>query len=405
MTRRLSLAQARRVALAAQGFTGQGFTGQRAGVAPNWAMLHRAIKRLQLLQIDSVNVLTRAHYLPLFSRLGAYDTALLDARTLAPQGRALFECWAHEASFVPLSMHPLMRWRMDRARAGNSRYKSMRDFASREADFLARILDFVADNGPTATADLPEGAKSHGGWWGWGRGKMALEVLFEQGRLTTAARPGFTRLYDLPERVIPPDILALPTPPEGAVFAELTHRAAIALGIGTAVDLRDYFRLPPAEARTALETLVADGRLEPVKVAGWSAPAYRPAGAKTPRQAGGDALLSPFDPVVWNRDRAERLFNFHYRIEIYTPAAKRRFGYYVLPFLMGDELAGRVCLKADRQAGLLRANALHHEDGFVPAEVATRMLVQLHAMAGWMGLNGVELGAAGNLAAAARKAS
>ena len=397
--RRLSLAQARRIALAAQGFG-----GPPSGAAPNWAAQHRTIKRLQLLQIDSVNVVTRSHYLPLFSRLGPYDTALLDARTLAPRGRAVFECWAHEASFVPLAMHPLMRWRMDRARAGNSRYKSMRDFAAREAGFLTRTLDFVADNGPTATADLPEGAKSEGGWWGWGRGKMALEVLFEQGRLTTAARPGFTRLYDLPERVIPTDILALPTPPEPEVFAELTLRAAIAPGIGTAFDLRDYFRLPPAEARKALETLLGDGRLMPVEVAGWPAPAYMPSGTKIPRQAGGDALLSPFDPLVWDRARAERLFNFHYRIEIYTPAAKRRFGYYVLPFLMGDRLAGRVCLKADRQAGMLRANALHVEDGFAPADVAPRMVAQLHAMAGWLGLEGVALGAAGNLATAARKA-
>ena len=394
----MSADQARRMALAAQGFS-----GAERPKSNSWAGIHRMVQRLQLLQIDSVNVLSRAHYLPLFSRLGPYDRNILDRRSLAPTGRALFECWAHEASFVPLAMHPLMRWRMDRARAGNSRYKSMRDFARDEAAYLNRVYDFIGENGPTTAADLPEGAKSEGGWWGWGRGKMALEVLFEQGHLTAGSRPGFTRLYDLPARVIPAEILAQPTPPESEVFAELMLRSAIALGIGTEFDLRDYFRLPPAEARTALAHLVATGKLEECTVNGWDAPAYRPTGAPIPRKAGGDAFLSPFDPIVWDRPRAERLFNFRYRIEIYTPAAKRQFGYYVLPFLMGQTLAGRVCLKADRQAGLLRANALHYEDGQNADEVARRMLPQLQCMATWLGLSNVAIGEAGNLAPAMRR--
>ena len=394
----LTQAQARRIALAAQGFS-----GNQPSKPPGWAALHRMVQRLQLLQIDSVNVLSRSHYLPLFSRLGPYDRTLLDRRSLAPKGRALFECWAHEASFVPLALHPLMRWRMDRVLAGQSRSKSMRNFARDEGAYLNRVYDFIGRNGPTAAANLPEGAKSDGGWWGWGRGKTALELLFAQGRITAAARPSFTRLYDHTNRVIPANILAQPTPPEPEAFGELMLRAATALGIGTEFDLRDYFRLPPAEARAALVQLCQTGALEQVVVAGWSAPTYMPTGAPIPRKAGGDALLSPFDPVVWDRARTERLFNFHYRIEIYTPAEKRQFGYYVLPFLMGQDIAGRVCLKADRQAGLLRANALHYEPNQNPAEVAARLLPQLHSMAGWLGLSDVDIGNSGNLAPAIRR--
>ena len=362
------------------------------------------IRRLNLLQIDSVNVLVRSHYLPLYSRLGAYSHATLDERSFGQKKRAMFECWAHEASLLPLDLHPLMRWRMARARAGEGTYAQMDRFGREERRYLREVLDFVTRNGPSVAAQVPGGGKAEGGWWGWSRGKLALETLFDQGLLTTAARAGFERLYDIPERVIPPAILGLPTPAEADAIRALMDLSGTALGIATGADLRDYFRLPAAEARAALAELVEDGRLIPVGVEGWTQQAYLHAGAALARKAGGTALLSPFDPMVWERSRAERLFNFHYRIEIYTPAEKRKFGYYVLPFLHRDRIAGRVCLKADRKAGVLRANAIHHEAHADPAETATALAGELRLMAGWLGLPGIEAGSRGNLAGALKAA-
>jgi uncharacterized protein len=389
----LTIAEARRVALAAQGFT----FPDRDGKA-NWAKISKTIDQINLLQIDSVNVLVRSHYLPVFSRLGHYDHATLDARAFSNKKRAMFECWSHEASLVPLKLHPLMRWRMNRALNGNGTYGSMNEFGQQEKTYVNSVLDFVRRNGPTAVSDLPDGGKSAGGWWGWSRGKMALETLFDQGLVTTAARPSFERIYDLTENIIPAEILALPTPAEADAFAALLDLSGRALGIGTEFDLRDYFRLPVAETKTALAQLVEDGTLIPVSVQDWKHRAYIHRDAKLPRKAGGTALVSPFDPLVWERARAERLFNFHYRIEIYTPAEKRKFGYYVLPFLLGDRFAGRICLKADRQAGVLRANAAHLEPHADPQETAEAMAKELNLMANWLGLTGVEPGAKGNLA-------
>lgn len=361
------------------------------------------IRRLNLLQIDSVNVLVRSHYLPLFSRLGAYPRESLDERGFGQKKRALFECWAHEASLLPLDLHPLIRWRMARARAGNGTYGQMDRFGQEEKRYLKEVFDFVTRNGPTAASELPGGGKAAGSWWGWSRGKLALETLFDQGLLTTATRQGFERLYDIPGRVIPPEILARETPSEADAIRALLDLSGRALGVGTATDLRDYFRLPVAETKTALTELVEDGTLIPVGVEGWTQQAYLHKDAAIPRKAGGSALLSPFDPVVWERARAERLFSFHYRIEIYTPAPKRKFGYYVLPFLHGDRIAGRVCLKADRQAGVLRANAIHHESHADPEETAAALAEELHRMAGWLSLSSVDVGTKGNLAKALRR--
>ncbi len=391
----LSLAAARRIALHAQGFG-----AVKAVRASGWAAQDKAFKRLHLLQIDSVNVLSRSHYLPLFSRLGNYDRALLDQRTLEKTNRAAFECWAHEASLVRMELHPLMRWRMNRAHKGDGIYKSMRDFAHSEKAYLKNLLKFVGTHGPTAQSDLPDKSKGQGGWWGWSKGKLALETLFAQGLLTTSKREKFERFYDLPERVIPADILALPTPTERDAMLQLMDLSGQALGVATAFDLRDYFRLPIADAKQALDDAVDAKILQPVAVEGWKPQAYLHRAAKIPRKLSATALVTPFDPICWERDRTERLFNFHYRIEIYTPEHKRKFGYYVLPFLMGETFAGRVCLKADREAGTLRANAVHHEEFVDVDQVAAGMGDEIKRMAAWLGLPNVEVMKSGNLAKA-----
>jgi uncharacterized protein len=385
--------QARRIALAAQGF-GQTKTDDPSG----WSTQNKELKRLHLLQIDSVNVLTRSHYLPLFSRLGNYDRAALDKRTLANKNRAAFECWAHEASLVRMELHPLMRWRMTRAHKGDGIYKSMRDFALTEKAYLKNVIAFVKSHGPTAQSDLPDKSKGEGGWWGWSKGKLALETLFAQGLLTTAKRESFERFYDLPERVIPDVILALPTPSERDSMLQLISLSGQALGIGTAFDLRDYFRLRGTDAVNSLNDAVEAGILVPVTVEGWKAQAYLHHSAKIPRSLNATALVSPFDPICWDRDRAERLFNFHYRIELYTPQPKRKFGYYVLPFLHGDCFAGRVCLKADRASGTLLVNSSHHEEIADPRATAAALTPELHRMANWLGLKNIQVTRKGNLA-------
>jgi uncharacterized protein len=389
----LTIAEARRMALHAQGFQGQSRDSKAT-----WSKLARIVDQLHLLQIDSVNVLVRSHYLPLYARVGDYDRAALDKRCFDSKHRHFFECWAHEASLVPLDLHPLMRWRMERARNGDGIYVHMDRFGREEKTFLKSTLAFITKNGPTRTSEIPGGGKSAGGWWGWSKGKLALETLFDQGLVTAATRQGFERIYDIPERVIPADILSRPTPSEAEAQHILVGKAAEALGIATEQDLRDYFRLSPVAFKTALASAVEEGVLRPVKVKGWKPQAYLHRAAKLPKQAGATTLLSPFDPLVWNRDRAERLFNFHYRIELYTPEAKRKFGYYVLPFLHGETLAGRLCLKADRQTGTLRVNASHHEAGITPGDLRQPVLEELHRMATWLGLNDVSIARKGNLA-------
>jgi uncharacterized protein YcaQ len=389
----ISVSEARRLALSAQGF-GSPRTEKLSG----WKAIAGEIERLHLLQIDSVNVLTRSHYLPLFSRLGNYDRAALDKRSLAQSNRHMFECWAHEASLVPMELHPMMRWRMNRARKGDSIYGSMSQFAKDEKAYLKNVLAFVKSHGPTAQSDLPDKSKGAGGWWGWSKGKLALETLFTQGLLTTSKRESFERYYDLAERVIPAEVLNLATPTERETFRHLIDLSGRALGVGTEFDLRDYFRLPVAETKKAIAEALEEGLLLPVTVEGWKQSAYIHAKAKIPRKVSATALVSPFDPICWDRPRAERLFNFHYRIELYTPAPKRKFGYYVLPFLHGGAFAGRVCLKSDRENGVLLANRSHVEEQLDHDHVAQHLAAELQQMSVWLGLGKVHVGAVGNLA-------
>lgn len=377
---RISLAQARRIALAAQGFA------DPLPAAPGAGHLRRTIDRLGLHQIDSVNVLVRAHYLPAFSRLGAYDRALLDRAAWGRRSeRRLFEYWAHEASLLPLRLHPLLRWRMARADCGEAGYSGLRVFArERRADAMA-VLARIRDEGPLSASDVQSGQT---GWWEWSEPKRMLEWLFWAGHVTTRTRRrGFERVYDLPDRVIPPDILALPTPGEADAQRALVALSARALGVATAAELRDYFRLSPADAAPAIASLVEDGALRPVAVPGWP-PAFLHRDARRPRRIERRALLAPFDPLVWERERTERLFGFRYRIEIYTPAAKRQHGYYVLPFLLDDRLVARVDLKADRQGARLLVHAVHREPD-APAETNAALAVELDRLAKWLGLDRV----------------
>jgi uncharacterized protein len=265
-------------------------------------------------------------------------------------------------------------------------------------------LKHVEKTGPIRSADVQGGGKSNGSWWGWSKGKLALETLFDQGLLTTATRQGFERIYDVPERVIPSETLNLPTPTEAETFRALIEHSAIALGLGTEADVRDYFRLPIPEGRKAIAEQVEAGILREVSVEGWKQKAYLHHKAKLPKSAGATALLSPFDPLVWNRERAERLFNFHYRIELYTPQPKRKFGYYVLPLLHQDQLVGRFCLKADRATSTLLVNASHIENGLDPHDIVSAAKQEIHRMAEWLNLEQVSIGKAGNLAKWLRQA-
>lgn len=375
------------MALAAQGFV----DWRPRRPADGWA-LRRVLGRIGLLQMDSVNVLVRAHYLPLFSRLGPYPLELLDrASHRAP--RRLFEYWGHEASLLPVEMQPLLRWRMDRA--VEDAWGGMRRIQRERPDLVERTLETVRERGPIAASELVEERpeKTHWGW-NWSDSKRALELLFWSGRVTSARRRGFERLYDLPERVLPAAVLATPTPPVEEAQRELIRIAARACGVAGERDLRDYFRLPAADAKARVAELVEAGELLPVDVDG--RPAYLWAQARVPRRVHARALLAPFDPLVWERARVERLFGFRYRIEIYVPAPKRVHGYYVLPFLLGDRLVARVDLKADRAAGVLRVQAAWAEPG-APPETAAELGEELAAMARWLGLEGVEATGRGDL--------
>ncbi|MFP5456706.1 winged helix-turn-helix domain-containing protein [Rhizorhabdus sp.] len=378
----ISLAEARRIALAAQGFGGRTATA-------NPRKLAATLDRLSLHQIDSVNVLSRAHYLPAFSRLGAYDRGWLDQAAWGPCGkRRIFEYWAHEASLLPLDLHPLLRWRMAEADRGERGWRSLRSYAGERRAEAMRTLARLAAEGPLSASDFEDG-KGQGGWWGWGEAKRQLEWLFWAGHITTATRRNsFERVYDLTERVIPPDILALPTPDKAAAHRALIARAASALGVASESDLRDYFRTEVGPTRDAIAALAEEGVLEPVQVEAWAKAAWLHREARSPRRVSAAALLAPFDPLIWERSRTERLFDFHYRIEIYTPAHKRRFGYYVLPFLLGDRLVGRVDLKADRQASRLLVQSVHLEAD-APVNSFEALSSALCDMADWLGLDAV----------------
>jgi uncharacterized protein len=381
---RLSASEARRLALAAQGLD----RPRPASAVDGWAV-RRVFGRVGLVQIDSVNVLTRAHYLPLFTRLGPYPTELLDrAAHRAP--RRLFEYWGHEASLLPVALWPLLRWRMERA--AHDAWGGMRRVQRDQPALVERVLDEVRERGPIAASDLSEERPRRSGpWWDWSDGKRALEWLFWSGRITSARRRGFERLYDLPERVLPREVIESPIPAEADAQRELVRIAARALGVAAERDLRDYFRLPTAQARERVGELVESGELQPVEVDGWGrTAAYLHAEARIPRRAEARALIGPFDSLIWERSRVERLFGFRYRLEVYVPAAKRRDGYYVLPFLLGDRLVARADLKADRGAGTLRVPAARLEPN-APRETMDALRVELETMAGWLGLERVEL--------------
>ena len=391
---RLSLDQARRMALSAQGFTEPKVRG-RVDVRH----FRKVLKRLGVVQLDSVNVFARTHYMPFFSRLGPYDRDALD-RWLWRSGD-VFEYWAHEASLLPVEDHPLFRFRME----AGWHWERLERMLEERPDLLDQIEAEVAEKGPLRTAHLTDpGDRPSPGMWNWSDGKVALEALFLVGRVTTAYRENFVRYYDITSRVIPAQVLAMPTPDAESAQAELLKKAARALGVGTYDDLADYYRIRGPKARPLIEKLVADGDLIEAQVEGWDRAAYVHPGAVIPRRVEGSALLSPFDSLVWHRPRAERLFGFRYRIEIYTPAPKRVYGYYVLPYLLDGRLVARVDLKSDRKSGRLQVKgAFAEEDVDLPA-VATSLAADLERTAEWLGLAEVEIHPNGDLAASLAKA-
>ncbi len=376
---RISAAEARRLAVASQGLA-----DPRPAAAPTGWDLRRVLKRVVLLQIDSVNVLQRAHYLPAFSRLGPYDGAALDRLSWrAP--RRLFEYWGHEASLLPVELHPLLRWRMERA--ASDAWGSMQRVQAKRPKLVEQVLEQVRERGPIAASELEEKRPRRSGpWWDWSDSKKAIEWLFWTGRVTAARRRRFERLYDLPERVLPRPILELPTPSAEDAQRELVRLAAGALGVAAERDLRDYFRLPTADTKLRIAELVEAGELLEVEVDGWDRTlGYLSPAARIPRRVEAAALLGPFDSLLWERSRVRRIFGFDFRLEIYIPAAKRRHGYYVLPFLLGDELVARVDLKSDRAAGVLRVPAVHLEPG-APPETLDALDAELTLLASWLGL-------------------
>ncbi len=395
----LGPAAVRRAALAAQGFA----DARPAGVVGR-RHLARLLARVRLLQLDSVNVAVRAHYMPVFSRLGPYDRGLVDDAAwthAARRPRMLVEYWAHEASLLPVDDWPLLL--SGAKRAGWWRHYAA--LAEREPRLVDAVLAAVKELGPVGAGALetalgagqarPKGAS----WWARSDVKRVCEWLFGTGQLTTGARVHFQRLYDLPERVLPPEVLARHPADPDVSARELVRRAAGALGVATEPDLRDYYRLGPAQSQQAVAELVDAGALEPVAVRGWRHPAYRLPAARIPRRVQARALLSPFDPLVWERDRTERIFGFRYRIEIYVPERHREYGYYVFPFLLDDALVARVDLKADRAGGVLRVPGAFAEAGVEVPRVAAELAAALREMAAWQGLDAVAVGGRGDLAA------
>jgi uncharacterized protein YcaQ len=392
----LSRVQARRIALAAQGFRDPRHT------VPTMRTFNRTLARTGVLQVDSVNVLARAHYMPLFSRMGPYDVDLLH-RAAMRRPRRIVEYWAHVAAYMPVDLWPYMRHRMRGYEARGHEWTAIRH----RPELVASLVEEVRERGESTSRDLDDGLprqKVHWGW-NWSETKKVLEYLFASGRLAVAGRnPQFERLYDLPERVEPAQKLNAPEPTLEEAAIELLRRAGAAHGVGTENDLRDYYRLQHDRAllplvKPALAALVESGELLPVEVEGWGRPAYLHRDAARPRTVAARALLSPFDPLVWERDRTERLFGFHYRIEIYVPEHKRVHGYYVLPFLLDDRLVARVDLKADRKAGILVVRSAFAEPD-APGHTAAELAEELAALAGWLGLGAIVVEPRGDLAAA-----
>jgi uncharacterized protein YcaQ len=389
----LSVAQARRITLGAQGFADPRPTGRI-----DRRHLRKVLDRIGLIQIDSVNVLVRSQELPLFARLGPHPRTLIDDATADGE---LFEYWVHEASHVPTEHHHLYRWRM----RSPHRWGAFRRLMADRTEFIEQVYEHVADNGPIVAGDLKQRVGKKGSWWDYDDGKIALEALFHEGRVAARRRPNdFARLYDVAERVIPAHVLARPAMGEREARKELLVLAAKHYGVGTLGDLADYHRQLTPPCRPLIAELVAEGRLLRVDVEGWAQPAYLHPDAVIPRRIRARALLSPFDPIVWNRDRTERLFGFRYRIEIYVPKPKRQYGYYVLPFLLGDELVARVDLKADRADSALLVQSAWGEPGIPEGDVADELAAELASMAAWLGLERVAVMGPGDLSPALARA-
>ena len=380
----LSIAGARALALAAQGFD----TPRPASKATQ-RHVNSLISRLGVIQIDSVNVLVRSQELPLFSRLGNHDR---NAIPRATESQKIFEYWGHEAAHLPVEIHPLFRWKMEAARLGKARHWGLTSFYDDNKAFVKRMLKHVETNGPTTARELSTRTEKRGAdkktWWDWDESKTALEYLFLTGQLMSRGRgTDFARIYDTPERVLPEDVLNAPTPTEHDARKQLLVRSAIAQGVATAGDLADYYRQKPAAVKPLIAELLEEGELRTVAVDGWTEDAFVHRSAKLPKQLHATALLSPFDSLVWCRPRNERLFDFHYRIEIYTPKEKRKFGYYVLPFMMNGQMVGRVDLKSDRANSKLLVHSVHTEKGIKRTTINDALDNELRAMAAWLQLN------------------
>ena len=399
----LSSSEARRLSLASLGFADR--RPKQAGVAH----VRSTANRLGAIQVDSVNVLARAHYLPTFSRHGPYPMAILD--DLAHTKRELFEYWGHAACLLPMDIYPLMRWRME------NQIENWSGIDAKRQAYIEAVFQEIAERGPIAAGDISIGGKSTGPWWGWSDGRQAVEFLFRQGRVALAGRKNFERLYDLSERVIPAATFTAPRVDERDAKKELLVRAARAMGVGTAKDIAQYFhvdawwdrssvngRRPPAGTHLLFEELVEDKRLERVRVEGWKQPAFVVPGARIPRSVDARAIVSPFDPILWERKWTSEVFGFEYQIEIYVPAPKRIYGYYVLPFIEGDRFAARVDLKADRKTSTLVVQAAYLEPKASAGETAAALADELRSMARWLSLESFAVGPKCNLARRLKRA-
>ncbi len=388
----LSQVAARRIALAAQGFT------DTAHQTPTLRTLQRTVERTGVLQVDSVNVLQRAHYMPLYSRMGPYDPTLLARAASGRQLRRLVEYWAHVQAYMPVDLWPFMAHRRAAYRAKRGKWGFLDATASRP-DLEAELLTAITDLGGATARELDDGkprSKEHWGW-NWSQARKMLDYLYLVGEVAIAGRnSSFEVIYDLPERVLPAVVLNAPTPTPGEAHRELVRRAARSHGVGTVRCLTDYYRMSTADTALAVAELVESGELEEVRIQGWARPAYRYVGARRPRRVAARSLLSPFDPVVWLRERAERLFDFHYRIEIYVPAGQRIYGYYVLPFLLGDQIVARVDLKADRATSRLLVKGAYAEL-HAPPDTGEQLAAELRRLADWLGLGEIVIEKRGDL--------
>jgi len=389
----MSLDVARRVALGAQGFTDTAPTGKVTR-----RHMHRAMGRMRVVQLDSIPVIARTQYLPFFSRLGCYDMGLFDQ--MAYEDDAWFEIWSHEASVVPVASEPLFRWTRERAKAGHT-WKGLYEVSQREPAYVQSVLEEVRERGVVAPSELSDPRPKPKGASGWGSGSMgalALDWLWRIGEVGIRRRGNFEKVFSPIESIVPAKVLAQPTPTQDDALRELTMLAVQAHGVGTLTDISDYFRISSRLIRPALESLIEEGRVLPATVQSWAKPAFADPAAKTPRAIAGATVLSPFDPVVWNRDRAERIWGFEYRIEIYVPAAKRRWGYYVLPIMVDGHLVGRADLKNERDTGVLRVKASHSEEACDGPEMAAQMWHAIDDLRAFLGCERIEVEPVGNLA-------